>query len=122
MFGGSDKTPTNTLTPQVATETVKKAVDPVAKKEAQDQLDAFMKTSKDAKLVTSYEFSETATVVYVDKMWYTQTVEFKKDFIAKIGMLKKAVTGYTHFELKDAYSNEKVGEITAFSQSIEVYK
>ena len=31
MFGGSDKTPTNTLTPQVATETVKKAVDPVAK-------------------------------------------------------------------------------------------
>ena len=106
----------------MATETVKKAVDPVAKKEAQDQLDAFMKTSKDAKLVTSYEFSETATVVYVDKMWYTQTVEFKKDFIAKIGMLKKAVTGYTHFELKDAYSNEKVGEITAFSQSIEVYK
>jgi hypothetical protein len=46
----------------------------------------------------------------------------KKNFIAKIGSLKKAITGYSHLEVKDAYSNEKVGEITAFSQSIEVYK
>jgi len=49
-------------------------------------------------------------------------VSFKKDFIAKIGTLKKQIRGYSHFEVRDAYSKEKVGELTAFSQSIEVYK
>ncbi len=93
-----------------------------SKEQAQVELDALMATSKKAGLVTSYEFSDKATEVYVGKVWYTQTVQFKKDFIAKVGMLKKAITGYSHFEVKDAYSNEKVGEIEAFSQSVEVYK
>jgi len=96
--------------------------DLISKNDAQEQLNAFMEISKAGKLITSYEFSETAVDVFVDKAWYEQTVQFKKDFIAKVGMLKKAVTGYSHFELKDAYSNEKVGEIKSFSQSIEVYK
>jgi hypothetical protein len=60
--------------------------------------------------------------VYIDSVWYTQKVDFKKDFIAKVGLLKKAVTGYSHFEVRDAYTDEKVGELTAFTQSIEVYK
>lgn len=93
-----------------------------SKQAAQTELDALIDTSKAAGLVTSYEFSDSATEVFVGKAWYSQTVQFKKDFIAKIGILKKAITGYSHFELKDAYSNEKVGEIDAFSQSVEVYK
>ena len=68
------------------------------------------------------DFSDSATVVYVGPVWYTQTVAFKKDFLAKTAMLKKAVTGYGHFEVRDAHSNEKVAEVTAFSQSLEVYK
>ncbi len=98
------------------------AVSQVSKDAAQKELDDLMSKSKSAGLVTSYEFSDKATEVYVGEIWYTQTVQFKKDFIAKIGMLKKTITGYSHFEVRDAYSNEKVGEITAFSQSIEVYK
>lgn len=94
----------------------------VSKEQAQKDLTDFMETAKKAKLVSSYEFSDKATVVYIDSMWYTQKVDFKKDFIAKIGLLKKALTGYSHFEAKDAYSNEKVAEITSFSQSIEIYK
>jgi hypothetical protein len=39
-----------------------------------------------------------------------------------VGVLKKAVTGYSHFEVRDGYSNEKVAELTSFSQSIEIYK
>jgi hypothetical protein len=70
----------------------------------------------------SYEFSDRAVVVLIDKGWYGQNVQFKKDFIAKVGVLKKAVTGYSHFEVRDGYSNEKVAELTSFSQSIEIYK
>lgn len=90
--------------------------------EAKKELDDFISLGMKANLITSYEFSDSASVVYIDSVWYTQTVQFKKDFIAKIGMLKKTITGYSHFEVRDTYSNEKVGEITAFSSSIEVYK
>jgi len=89
---------------------------------AQKELDDFIKLSKEAGLVTTYEFSDKATVVYVDKAWYSQTVQFKKDFMAKIAMLKHTITGYNHFEVHDAYSDEKVAEVTAFSGSLEVYK
>jgi hypothetical protein len=41
--------------------------------------------------VSSYEFSEKATVEYIDSMWYTQKVDFKKDFIAKIGLYYNAI-------------------------------
>ncbi|MCX6717541.1 MAG: hypothetical protein NTU76_02605 [Candidatus Taylorbacteria bacterium] len=94
----------------------------ISQEQAQKQLDEFMSLAKKAQVVTSYEFSDTASVVYVDYVWYTQTVQFKKDFLAKVGMLKKAITGYLHFEVRDAYSNEKVAEITAFSSSLEIYK
>lgn len=92
------------------------------KASAMKELDEVINLAKKAQLVTSYEFSETATVVYIDKVWYTQTVGFKKDFMAKIATLKKRITGYAYFEVRDAYSNEKVAEVTAFSSSLEVYK
>lgn len=93
-----------------------------SKAAAQKELDELMALSKKAGLITSYEFSNVATVVYADSVWYTQTVQFKKDFLAKIGMLKKQITGYMHFEVRDAYSNEKLAEVTAFSSSLQVYK
>jgi len=110
----------NTVPQPVAQQT--QTTPTVSKEQAQKDLDTFMETAKKAKLVSSYEFSDKATVVYIDSMWYTQKVDFKKDFIAKIGLLKKALTGYTHFEARDAYNNDKVAEITSFSQSIEIYK
>lgn len=96
--------------------------DPAAKAEAQEKLDELMALGKKSGLVTAYEFSDSATVVYVGNVWYTQTVQFKKDFLASIGMLKKQITGYQHLEIRDAYSNEKVAEITAFGGSLEVYR
>ena len=72
--------------------------------------------------MSSYEFSEKANVVYVGKIWYTQPVTFKKDFMGKVAALKKTITGYHRFEVLDAYSNEKVAEVTAFSGSLEIYK
>ena len=89
---------------------------------AQTELDEVIKLAKAANLVTSYEFSDRATVVYAGPVWYTQSVAFKKDFMAKIATLKKVITGYAHFEVRDVNSNEKVGEVTAFSQSLQVYK
>jgi hypothetical protein len=37
-------------------------------------------------------------------------------------MLQDAMSGRHHFEVRNAHSNEKVGEVTAFSGSLEVYK
>ena len=114
MFSGPDEPKTVTESPQ--------PISQISKDQAQKELTDFMNTAKKANLISSYEFSDKASEVFIDSMWYTQKVDFKKDFIAKIGLLKKAVTGYTNFVAKDAYSNEKVAEITAFSQSIEIYK
>lgn len=99
----------------------------ISKEQAQKELDKFMPMAQKAGLVTSYDFSKLDDKVYrwdiyVGKTWYIQTVQQKKDFIAYIGIHKKAITGFSHFELRDGYTNEKVGEITAFSSSIEVYK
>ena len=93
-----------------------------SKEDAQKELDNLMNIAKTAGLVSSYEFSDRATVVYADMIWYTQTVSFKKDFIAKVALLKEKITGYRHFEVRDAYSNEKLAEVTAFLGSLEVYK
>ena len=90
--------------------------------DAQKELDDLIALSKKANLVQSYEFSDSATVVYVTDAWNTQTVQFKKDFMAKVGTFKKVITGYTHFEVRNAYSDEKVGEIESFSQELKVYK
>ena len=86
-----------------------------------------MPKAKTASLVTSYDFSKLDENTYrwdifVGSPWYSMTVQEKKDFIAYIGLRKKAITGYSHFELRDGYNNDKVGEITSFSQSIEIYK
>jgi hypothetical protein len=50
------------------------------------------------------------------------TVSFKKDFLAKVAMLQEAISGRHFFEVHDDHSNEKVGEVTAFGGSLEVYK
>ncbi len=92
------------------------------KQKAKAELEEVIQMSAKANLVKSYEFSEKANVIYVTKLWYTQTVEFKKDFMAKIAMLKNTITGYSHFEVRDAFSDDKVAEVTAFSGSLEVYK
>lgn len=98
------------------------AVSQQDKDAAQKELVEFMNLAKGAGMVTSYEFSETGNTVYVGNIWYTQTVQFKKDFLGKIALLKQKITGYHHFEVHDAYSNDKVAEVTAFGGSLEVYK
>lgn len=93
-----------------------------SKQEAQKELDEIMTLGEQSGLVKSYEFSNKATVVYIGYVWYTQDVAFKKDFLAKIAILKGTLTGYKHFEVRDSISNEKVAEVTALTQSLEVYK
>ena len=94
----------------------------ISKTDAEKQLAEIISLGKKAGLITSYEFSNTANVIYIGSVWYTQTVSFKKDLMAKISILKEVATGYRHYEVRDAYSNEKVAEVTAFSGSLEVYK
>lgn len=131
IVGSALDTPSPAPTPVTIAETTpepsQKPQTPVvdeqkAKQEAQAELDKVMELSKTAGLISSYEFSDKASVVYADKAWYTQTVTFKKDFLAKVSSLKKTITGYHRFEVLDAYSNEKLAEVTAFSGSLEVYK
>ena len=82
-----------------------------------------MGLAKESGLVMSYDFTpDKGWTVYVGSVLYSQTVQFKKDFLAKIATLRKRITGYTFFEIRDAFSNEKVAEVTAFSSSLEVYK
>lgn len=111
--------PTPSTTPTTQPSTQENQATKVA---AQKELDETMTLAKTAGLITTYEFSDKANVVYADNVWYTQTVQFKKDFLAKVGTLKKQVTGYQHFEVRDAYSNEKVAEITSFGGSLKIYK
>jgi hypothetical protein len=115
-------------TSEVKTQEQASSTEPkLSKEQAQKELNEFMKTAIKAQLVSSYDFKEIANNVYrwdifVDKNWYVMTVPQKKDFIAYIAIRKKAITGYSNFKVTDAYSNEKVGEVTSFSQSIEIYK
>lgn len=89
-----------------------------ARQELKDTMGLAIKSG----LVTSYEFSDTKRVVYAGDVWYTQTVAFKKDFLGSIAISLKTSTGHHSFEVLDAYSNQKVAEVTAFSGSIEVYR
>jgi hypothetical protein len=73
-------------------------------------------------LVSSYALSETERVIYVTDLWNSVTVAFKKDFLAKVAMLQEAISGRHFFEVRNEHSNAKVGEVTAFSGSLEVYK
>lgn len=89
---------------------------------AKKELRELMQLSIDVKLVRSYEFSDKANVVYADRAWYSQDVQFKKDFLAKVSSLKEIITGYNHFEIRDTYTDEVVAEVTTFSGSLKVYK
>lgn len=113
--------PTSNVPRPTATETPT-ASPTMSKEAAQKELNEVMDLAKRAGLVISYEFSDRASVVYAGATWYSQTVNFKKDFMAKVAILKKAITGYQHFEVRDAYSDEKVGEVTSFLGDIKVYK
>jgi len=86
------------------------------------QFKDLMDTAEKAALVSSYEFSDSERVIYVTDAWYSMTAAFKKDFLAKVAMLQEAISGRHFFEVRDDHSNEKVGEVTAFSGSLEVYK
>ncbi len=90
--------------------------------EAEAEFKDLMETGGKAGLIASWEFSETANVVYVTDVWYGQSATFKKDFLAKVAMLRKETQGYRWFEVRDSTSNEKVAEVTSFSGSLEVYK
>jgi hypothetical protein len=73
-------------------------------------------------LVSSYTFSDVERVIYVTDVWYGLKVDFKKDFLAKVAMLQEAISGRHFFEVRNDRSNEKVGEVTAFDGSLEVYR
>ncbi len=117
-FSDAKKKVENSKAPQIATSTQDTASIEKNTKELKELMDIAIK----AHLVYSYDFTNGANVIMVDAIWYTQTVTFKKDFLAKVAMLKQNVTGYRHFEMRDMYTNEKVAEVTAFSGSLEVYK
>ena len=88
---------------------------------AEQELSDVMALAQKAKLVTSYKLSKTEATVYAGLAWYMQPVDLKKDFLAKVATLKKTITGYGHFEVRDAISNKKVGEVTALG-SLEIYQ
>ncbi len=93
------------------------------KDKAQKDLDDLMSLGEKSGLVQSYSLTGDRAI-YVGSIWYTQTVQFKKDLLAKITMDLAQIKGegsYASFEVRDAYSNEKVAEVTSFG-SLEVYK
>ena len=77
---------------------------------------------KEGGIITSYDFSETSNVIYVSTGWYTMPVQQKKDFLTSLSSMKQVATGYHRLEVRDAYSNEKVAEVTALSGSVEILK
>lgn len=87
------------------------------------EFEKLMDMSKQAGLVKSYEMDESTSLkIYADKAWYTQDVTFKKDMLAKLSTLEQTIYGRHRLEVRDAYSNEKLAEVTSFSGSIEIYK
>lgn len=128
MLGGGESSETSSVVAppvqpvQTSTPSPAPVVSDASKAEAQKELNENMRLAKAANLVTSYEFSDKASVVYIGPIWYTQPVSFKKDFLAGTARLKKIITGFGHFEVRDGNSNEKVAEVTSFTQSLEVYK
>ena len=90
--------------------------------DAAKQFNDLMDLSEKGNLVSSYTFSDTERVIHVTDVWYSMTVQFKKDFLAKVAMLQETMSGKHFFEVRDEHSNDKVGEVTAFSGALEVYK
>lgn len=105
-------------TPQPAQATVS----PEAKQNALKQLKDVLGVAMENGLVTTYEFSDSANVIYVSNLWYTSTVQSKQEFLNSISRIKEQATGYHRFEVRHAQSNEKVAEVTAFSGAVEIYK
>jgi phage regulator Rha-like protein len=94
-----------------------------SKEVALKEFTRLMDLSKKSGLVKSYEMDEnTSLKIFVSNVWYSQEVQFKKDMIAKFSSLEEQIYGRHRLEVLDAYSNEKLAEITAFSGSIEIYK
>lgn len=126
IFDDTPPRPVTTSTPEVKQEAPKETAPTkptISKEEAQKEFDRLMNLSKSSGLVTSYEMTaDTPLKIFVSKIWYTQEVSFKKDMIAKFSTLEQAIYGRHRLEVRDAYSNEKVAEVTAFSGSFEVYK
>ena len=81
-----------------------------------------MNRAEQSGLVSWFKFSNTARVIYVTDVWYRMKVAFKKDFLANVATLQQTISGHHSFEVRDATSDELVGEVTAFSRSLEVYK
>jgi len=124
-----DDTPRSTPTPSAPVvkeepkEEVKPQVSQASKDEAMKEFERLMDLSKVSGLVKSYEMTEdTPLKIFVSKIWYTQEVQFKKDMLAKFSSLQQTIYGRHRLEVRDAYSNEKLAEVTTFSGSIELYK
>ena len=95
----------------------------ISKEDAQKEFTRLMDLSKQSGLVKSHEMSDDVSLkIYVGDVWYTQDVQFKKDMVAKFSTLQEAIYGRHRLEVRDAYSNEKLAEVTAFSGSIEIFK
>lgn len=126
IFDDTPPRPVTTSTPEVKQEAPKEITTTkpsISKEDAQKEFDRLMGLSKQSGLVTSYEMTaDTPLKIFVSKVWYTQEVAFKKDMIAKFSTLQQVIYGRHRLEVRDAYSNEKLAEVTAFSGSIEIYK
>ena len=95
----------------------------ISKEDAEKEFNRLMDLSKKSGLVKSYEMNEnTSLKIFVSNIWYSQEVQFKKDMLAKFSSLEQSIYGRHRLEVRDAYSNEKLAEVTAFSGGIEIYK
>lgn len=124
-----DDTPRPTPTPSAPVvkeepkEEVKPQVSQASKDETMKEFKRLMDLSIASGLVKSYEMTkDTPLKIFVSKIWYTQEVQFKKDMVAKFSTLQQTIYGRHRLEVRDAFSNEKVAEVTAFSGSIEILK
>lgn len=126
IFDDTPPRPVTTPAPEVKQEAPKETATTkptLSKEDAQKEFDRLMDLSKQSGLVKSYEMTEDVSLtIFVSKLWYTLEVQFKKDMIAKFSTLQQAIYGRHRLEVRDAFSNEKVAEVTAFSGSIEILK
>jgi hypothetical protein len=112
----------STAAPQATSQASAASSNSLSTADAAAQFKDLMETGEKAQLVSSYEFSDTERVIYVTDLWNSMTVALKKDFLAKVAMLQEAISGHHYFEVRNEHSNEKMGEVTAFGGSLEVYK
>ena len=115
-MSGDTNSPSPETTQSTQTQTI-------SKEDAQKEFNRLMNLSKQSGLVKSYEMNEnTSLKIFVSNIWYSQEVQFKKDMLAKFSSLQQSIYGRHRLEVRDANSNEKLAEITAFSGGIEIYK